>query len=75
MNLIFQPVGLDYKLKTKLYKGRTIKEVLEIDPLFIDKLKKNGLKLDTIALCALINARSMHYERLSRVCDKARKRD
>ena len=72
MNSPFHPVGLDYKLKIQPYRGKTIREVLLTNPLYIDKLKEGGLKLNTVALCALINARSAYYERLGKSCDKAR---
>lgn len=68
--------GLDYELQFGNYKGYTIRQVLKKDPWYINSLRDSGMiTLNADALCALINARSNSYLKLSKACDKAREEE
>lgn len=66
--------SLDHTLKIGKYKGSVLRNVINTDPEYIQWMRdKEILKLDSTALCELINAKSKKLYRLSSFCDKARR--
>ena len=64
---------LNYRLTFGPHKGKTVRYLIEHEIDYIDALHRfDKIKLTADALCAMINARSDRYEKLSKLCDKAR---